>query len=130
MQTHNHKKIMKSFILLISIFIIFVQAGKDDTIEDLKVGLGNIDMNHEWLQEPVEITHGKVPDDLEGTFVRHGCGAFGNVAEDEPNPWMLDRIDHLFDCIEIDQSFSFHNGLAYFNSRFYDTNIVRIFRGR
>ena len=88
-----------------------------------------LDMNHEWLQEPVEMTHGKVPDDLEGTFVRHGCGAFGNVAEDEPeNPWILDRIDHLFDCIEIDQSFSFHLGEAYFNSRFYDTNIVHIYR--
>ena len=43
--THNRKRIMKYF-LLISFFIIFVQAGPDDTIEDLKVGLGNLGPNH------------------------------------------------------------------------------------
>ena len=49
-------------------------------------------------------------------------------ALDEEDEEVLDRVDHLFDCIEIDQSFSFHLGEAYFNSRFYDTNIVHIFK--
>jgi hypothetical protein len=60
-------------------------------------------------------------------MARHGCGAFGNSAEKFDTSF-VDRIDHLFDCIEIDQTFSFYDGKAYFSSRFYDSNIARIFR--
>ena len=32
------------------------------------------------------------------------------------------------DCIEIDQTFSFYDGYAYFSSRYYDSNIAHVFR--
>ena len=44
--THTTIKRIMKYFLLISFFIIFVQAGPDDTIEDLKVGLGNLGPNH------------------------------------------------------------------------------------
>ena len=46
MQTHTTIKRIMKYFLLISFFTIFVQAGPDDTIEDLKVGLGNLGPNH------------------------------------------------------------------------------------
>ena len=60
-------------------------------------------------------------------FSPHTKTLLGNALDEEDED-VLDRVDHLFDCIEIDQSFSFHAGDAYFNSRFYDTNIAHIFR--
>ena len=60
-------------------------------------------------------------------MARHGCGVFGNTAADF-DPSFVDRVDHLFDCIEIDQTFSFYDGQAYFSSRYYDSNIAYIFR--
>ena len=38
-------------------------------------------------------------------MARHGCGVFGNSAAPFDND-TIDRIDHLFDCIEIDLDFS------------------------
>ena len=60
-------------------------------------------------------------------MARHGCGVFGNTAAPFDND-TIDRIDHLFDCIEIDQTFSFYDGQAYFSSRYYDSNIAHVFR--
>ena len=113
--------------LIFVIYIVGTNAGKGDTYDDLKVALGNLDFSHSYVQVPIETLEGQVPQDLSGTFARHGCGAFGNAAN-ETEDEILDRVDHLFDCIEIDQSFSFHDGQAYFSSRFYDTNIARIFK--
>jgi hypothetical protein len=31
-----------------------VQAGPEDTVDDLKVALGNLDLNHSFLYAPVE----------------------------------------------------------------------------
>ena len=125
------KSLSQTFLVLIFLTHHYVDAGKGDTLEDLKVGYSNLDFTHSYVQVPVEVTHGEVPKGLEGTFVRHGCGAFGNVVENETSdPLILDRIDHLFDCIEIDQSFHFHDGKAYFSSRFYDININDIFRDK
>ena len=117
---------------MITLSILFmvlsiVQAGPGDTVDDLKIALGNLNLNHSFLYAPVETVEGNVPQSLEGTLARHGCGVFGNSAEKFDNSF-VDRIDHLFDCIEIDQTFSFYDGKAYFSSRFYDSNIARIFR--
>ena len=60
-------------------------------------------------------------------MARHGCGVFGNTAAPFDND-TIDRIDHLFDCIEIDQTFSFYDGQAYFSSKYYDSNIAHVFR--
>ena len=110
-------------IYLIGIFLLFVEntfAGNGDTLEHLKVSFGNIDMNHHFDKAEVETLFGKVPEGLEGTLVRQGCGVFGNSFGGQTDN--LDRVTHLFDCIELAQSFHFHDEKAFFTSRFYDTN--------
>ena len=39
--------------------ILAVQAGPNDNVEDLKVALGNLDMNHSFLYAPVEVIEGE-----------------------------------------------------------------------
>ena len=116
-------------ILLIPLInILITRAGNGDTYDDMKVACGNLNFTHSYVQVPVEtILKGNVPHDLSGTFVRHGCGAFGNAATKIQDD-VLDKVENIIDCISIDQSFSFHNGQAYFSSQFYDSNIARIFR--
>ena len=111
-------------LLILSVALGLIQstiAGKGDTIEQLKVGYGNIDLNHVHDKAEVVTLYGQVPKGLNGTLIRQGCGVFGNsfdpLVEDQ-----LDRINHVFDCIELAQSFHFHDGQVSFTSRFYDTN--------
>ena len=54
-----------------------ILAGKNDTVEEFKVALGNLDLHHSFLNSPVQVTYGQVPLDLEGSFARHGCGVLG-----------------------------------------------------
>ena len=104
-----------------SLLIKCVLAGKGDTIEQLKVAYGNIDLTNAYDKAEVKTIDGEVPKGLNGTLVRQGCGVFGNsfgpLIEDK-----IDRIAHVFDCIELAQSFHFHDGQVFFTSRFYDTN--------
>ena len=65
------------FIFWFNFILPLILAGKNDTIEEFKVALGNLDMNHLFLNSPVQVTHGQVPYDLEGSFARHGCGVLG-----------------------------------------------------
>ena len=95
-------------------------AGKGDTIEQLKVSYGNIDLTHSYNNANVKTIDGEVPKGLNGTLIRHGCGVFGNTFGGESEG--LDRVNHLFDCMELAQSFHFYEGQAYFTSRYYDTN--------
>ena len=43
--------------------ILAVQAGPNDNVEDLKVALGNLDMNHSFLYAPVEVIEGEKKED-------------------------------------------------------------------
>ena len=78
------------------------------------------------LGELISTVNGSVPDWLSGTLVRHACGGLGET--DHPDPEMVNRVTHLFDCIEMGQSYSFINGQVTFTSKFYDTNIVDVWR--
>ena len=46
-------------LLILSMGILAVQAGPNDNVEDLKVALGNLDMNHSFLYAPVEVIEGE-----------------------------------------------------------------------
>lgn len=116
---------MKVAILALLVLPL-VNGGPDDTIEQLEVVYGNLDLNHSFYQHPVKVLYGEVPSMLEGSFARHGCGALGRSIRPELD--FLDRIDHIFDCINLDQSFSFAGGQAFFSSRFYDTLKNDIYR--
>ena len=85
-------------LLVLSVALFLIQstiAGKGDTIEQLKVGYGNIDLNHVHDKAEVKTLDGEVPKGLNGTLIRQGCGVFGNsfdpLVEDQ-----LDRINHVF----------------------------------
>jgi carotenoid cleavage dioxygenase-like enzyme len=122
--------IMTCMLALTYLFLILVtgtQAGPDDTISQLEVGYGNLDMNNVYHQEPVETVDGRVPNWLSGSLIRHGCGAYGRSTRPVING-TLDRVTHIFDCIEIGETFSFLNGQAFYTSKFYDTNKNDIYR--
>ena len=59
-----------------------------------------------------------------GSLIRHACGALGET--EHPAEAFLNRVTHLFDCIEMGQAYHFHEGEVTFSSQFYDTNAVDI----
>ena len=111
---------MLVFFSVFSFLLKCALAGKGDTIDQLKVSYGNIDLTHAFDKVNVKTIDGEVPKGLNGTLIRHGCGVFGNTFGAETED--LDRVNHLFDCIELAQSFHFYEGQAFFSSRYYDTN--------
>ena len=117
---------MFCFVILLTCASNIVLAGDNDTLSQLEAGYGNIDMNNVYDKEPVEVVHGVVPKEIEGTLARHGCGVFGHATGYETS--RLDRIQHVFDCINIAQAFSFVDGQAFFTSKFYDTAKNDIYR--
>jgi hypothetical protein len=62
---------LKAFALIL-VTVTVAQAGPDDTISQLEVGYGNLDMTKSYSQVPVETVDGMVPEWLSGSFVRHG----------------------------------------------------------
>ena len=111
---------MLVYFCTFSILIQCALAGPGDTIEQLKVSYGNIDLNHFYDKVEVKTLDGQVPKGLNGTLIRHGCGVFGNTFGEETEK--LDRVTHLFDCMELAQSFHFYEGQAFFTSHYYDAN--------
>ena len=111
---------MLVIISVLSFLLKYALAGKGDTIEQLKVSYGNIDLTHSYNNANVKTIDGEVPEGLNGTLIRHGCGVFGNTFGEETEG--LDRVNHLFDCMELAQSFHFYEGQAFFTSHYYDTN--------
>ena len=105
---------MLVYFCTFSILIHCALAGPGDTIEQLKVSYGNIDLNHFHDKVEVKTLDGQVPKGLNGTLIRHGCGVFGNTFGEEMEK--LDRVTHLFDCMELAQSFHFYEGQAFFTS--------------
>ena len=61
-----------------------------------------------------------MPKGLKGTLIRHACGVFGNTFGEETEK--LDKVTHLFDYMELAQSFHFYEGQAFFTSHYYDAN--------
>lgn len=120
-------------LILVTILLAdFVQCGTDDTLLQLEVAYGNLDLNSAYEQVDVlKVLYGGsvgVPADIEGSFVRHGCGVLGHSLDYQIPNEPLDRITHLFDCIPVVQAFHFHEGRATFTSKFYNTTKNDIYR--
>ena len=99
-------------------------GGPNDNLEQLKAAISNVPLDDQVTRAPVTTVSGSVPDWLSGTLIRHACGVLGETGH--PDPDMLNRVTHLFDCISMGQSYSFQDGNVVFSSRFYDTNQVDI----
>ena len=60
---------------------------------------------------------------LIGTYLRHACGGFGETGTSAS---YVNQISHLFDCIEMGQSYSFHNGDVTFYNRYVHAPYFRV----
>jgi len=111
---------------LISIFLIvaIVEGGPNDTLDQLKAAITNVLFEDQIFQAPLVTELGSVPDWLSGSLVRHACGVLGET--DHPSSQMVNRVTHLFDCLSMGQSYTFHQGKAMYSSKFYETNQVDI----
>jgi len=109
------------FFLILTPLIL---GGPNDSIEQLKVAVTNVPLADQVTAAPVTIEEGEVPKWISGSLARHACGAFGETGSGMET--MINQVTHLFDCLEMGQSYSFHNGQVTFTSNFYDTNMVKI----
>lgn len=80
---------------------------------------GVSDIQGELIDTPVTVETGSIPTWLNGNFMRHSCGVFGESAH--MNITQPNFISHMFDCLEIGLKFKLENGKATFTGRFYDT---------
>ena len=49
-----------------------------------------------------------------GSFIRHSCGAFGESGSDSN---IINKVDHLFDCLEMGTGFTMADGEVTFWNR-------------
>ena len=80
-------------------------GGPGDTLDQLVAAVTNVKAEDQALHEPVTPDMGEVPAWLSGTLVRHACGVFGETGS---NSEFVNRVTHIFDCIEMGQSYHFH----------------------
>jgi len=111
---HNH---------LLFLLLPFVLGGPNDTVDQLRVAFTAVPYADQVIAAEVTIEEGEVPDWISGSLARHACGVYGETGTESA---MLNRVTHIFDCIEMGQSYSFHKGSVTFTSQFYDTNMVDI----
>ena len=81
-------------------------GGPGDTLDQLVASVTNVKVEDQALHEPVTTDMGEVPAWLSGTLVRHACGVFGET--ENPASEFVNRVTHIFDCIEMGQSYHFH----------------------
>jgi len=111
------------FLLLLLLPQVF--CGPGDTVDQLRVAFTTVPFADQVFRAPVNIEEGAAPDWLSGSLARHACGVYGETGTESD---MLNRVTHIFDCIEMGQGYSFHSGEVTFTSQFYDTNMVDIWR--
>ena len=111
-------------IFLFASVLSLCGAGPNDSQEQLVATLTNVKYEDQALHSPVTRVEGELPSWLSGSLIRHACGAFGET--EHPAEAFLNRVTHLFDCIEMGQAYHFHEGEVTFSSQFYDTNAVAI----
>jgi len=125
LQYSGHQDTATAPPLVIFLFLFSaVFAGPNDTVDQLKAVVSNVPYADQVTRGEVTTVKGSVPPWLSGSLARHACGAFGETGT--PSEPMLRRVTHLFDCMEMGQSYSFHEGDVRFTSKFYDTNMVQI----
>ena len=92
------------------IFTIFLLpsalCGPNDTLDQLVAALTNVRVEDQVVGAPVTTNTGELPAWLSGTLVRHACGVFGEM--ENPSSEFVNRVTHIFDCIEMGQSYHFH----------------------
>ena len=93
-------------LIFVSSLPLLCLAGPGDTQEQLVAALTNVRWEDQVQGAAVTTDMGEVPAWLSGTLVRHACGVFGETQN--PSTGMLNRVTHLFDCIEMGQSYHFH----------------------
>ncbi|ELU00370.1 hypothetical protein CAPTEDRAFT_192097 [Capitella teleta] len=93
-------------------------------LDMLRVAFSNVEKD--TIDGEVSLESGEIPHWLNGTFIRHSCGVFGETESDLNSP-IVNYVDHLFDCLEMGTSFKFEDGKVSFYNRYYDTNHVDIF---
>ncbi|ELU09374.1 hypothetical protein CAPTEDRAFT_194807 [Capitella teleta] len=93
-------------------------------LDMLRVAYSNVEKD--TIDGEVSLESGEIPHWLNGTFIRHSCGVFGETESDLNSP-IVNYVDHLFDCLEMGTSFKFEDGKVSFYNRYYDTNHVDIF---
>lgn len=120
---------MISRVVALSVLVAMVtevtlaSLSNGERLEALSVGLGNVE--REIINGVVAIDQGQVPTWLNGDFIRHSCGAFGETQHQDfgqPN-----FISHLFDCITTGSKFRLLNGSVTFTNRWYDTTVNDIY---
>merc|ERR1711936_455702 len=84
-----------------------ILSGPDDTLEQLKVAFTNVHLSDQVTGAGVTVEEGEAPGWIEGSLVRHACGAYGETGSTSD---MVNRVGHVFDCIVMGQSYSFHGG--------------------
>jgi len=114
---------MRLHYLLFLLLPCCVSCGPGDTVDQLRVAFTTVPFSEQVTAAPVTIEEGEAPSWISGSLARHACGVYGETGT-ESN--MLNRVTHIFDCIEMGQGYSFHNGEVTFTSQFYDTNMVDI----
>jgi len=113
---------MKTVATLL-LLLPFILSGPDDTIDQLRVAFSNVPLADQVTGAAVIVEEGEAPAWIEGSLVRHACGAYGETGSTSD---MLNRVGHVFDCIVMGQSYSFHEGEVTFSGKYYDSNIRQI----
>ena len=81
-------------------------CGPNDTLDQLVAALTNVRAEDQVQGAAVITDMGEVPAWLSGTLVRHACGVFGEM--ENPSSELLNRVTHIFDCLNMGQSYHFH----------------------
>ncbi|KAH3873821.1 carotenoid isomerooxygenase-like isoform X2 [Dreissena polymorpha] len=111
-------------LLLISLAIgCHGKYGPEDLIRFKSAGLGNI--RSETINGPTILEAGSIPTWLQGNFLRHSCGVFGET--EHRDKALPNYITHMFDCLEIGQKFKINNGTVTFTNKWYDTVVNDIY---
>ncbi|XP_076117851.1 carotenoid isomerooxygenase-like [Mytilus galloprovincialis] len=112
-------EIMMIKVLLALVIIVNDILGYTENERKQFLMAGLSDIQRETIDGPVTVESGNIPTWLNGNFMRHSCGVFGetdHLDSNEPN-----YISHLFDCLEIGSKFKLENGHVTFTNRWYDT---------
>ena len=81
-------------------------CGPNDSLDQLVNALTNVRAEDQVQGAAVITDMGEVPAWLSGTLVRHACGVFGEM--ENPSSEFVNRVTHIFDCLNMGQSYHFH----------------------
>lgn len=114
-------------MLTISVCTLILEVAavySESEITDMfKIGFGNI--QKETINGETTVENGHIPTWLSGDFMRHACGAFGEV--DNMNDTLPNYIGHLFDCLGIGTKFRLEAGKVTFTQRWYKSTVDDIY---